>query len=103
MTIIQPVSKYNSFHIAIILFFLLITAGLYVYQYNAAVVLRHKIRILEKEIIGLESMDSELKSGVYALIDPNNLENLADKSGLVFEKKPDYLNLQTDFKDLTRR
>lgn len=103
MTIINPVSKFNSFYIAFALFVLLATAVFYVYEYNAAVPLRHGIKSLEKEIIGLESVDSELKSRLYDLLDPGNLENLAGSRRLVFEKNPAYLNLQPEFKDLTRR
>lgn len=103
MTIIQPVSKFRSFYIVAALFLLLATAGFYVYEYNAEVALRHKIKSLEDDIIGFETESSALKNKLYGLLDPENLESLAGKRGMVFEKSPAYLNLFPDFKDLTRR
>lgn len=103
MTIIRPISKYNSFYIAFILLILLATAGLYIYQYNAEVALRHRIQSLEDNIVGFETENSALKNKLYGLLDPKNLESLASKRGLVFENSPIYLNLYPDFKDLTRR
>lgn len=103
MTIIKPASKLKIFYTIIASFVLLLAVGIYVYEYNAEVALRHQIKSLEEGIVEFESRDSALKNELYALLDPKNLENLTAKRGLVFEKNPSYLNLRTDFKDLTRR
>ena len=67
----------------------------YIYEYNHLVSLRHEIGVLEKEIISLQAKDSDLKNKLYALISPAKLELMGRQKGLVIEKNPDYLNIDT--------
>ena len=73
MTIIKPTFKLKKFYAAIVSLIVLLTVGIYVYEYNTEVAFRHQIKSLEQEIVELESRDSALKNDFYALLDHKNL------------------------------
>lgn len=96
MTIIQPKIKSRlDNYVGIFIALLLVMGMLYIYEYNHFVSLRHEIGVLDKEIIDLQAKDSDLKNELYALISPAKLEATGKQKGLVIEKNPDYLNIDT--------
>ncbi len=68
-------------------------ASFYIYEYNRAVSLNHRVQSLEKSIVGYEARNSDLKSRFYGLIDSASLEKLAKENSLVLDQQPQYLGV----------
>lgn len=92
MTIIQPNRNKNFIRFLLPIFVLiLVGGGLYIFEYNSFVDIRHERDLLRKDMIGMQSLNADLKDKFYEITDPVNLETLAADYKLVLEKKPKYL------------
>jgi|SRR3989344_497359 len=94
MTIIEPKKNKLRIHfIATIFVGLLLLGGLLtVFAYNQSVSMSHRLGELTKEIEGLRVENADLKNDLYGILDLQNIDKLADKLGLIKEKKPEYLS-----------
>lgn len=93
MTIIKPSKLKLNIYALISIFALLLLVSFYIYEYNYSVILRRGIKILEKELVTIQNQDVDLKNRLYSLIDPKNLEKIAQEKGLITEKRPSYLKI----------
>lgn len=94
MTILQPNKhRQNLKSILAWCFFAAGICGLYIFQYNSLVSVRFEAKQLKNEISEMELQGSELKSKLYASLDPAELKQLAVLSGLVVESRPQYMRV----------
>lgn len=93
MTIIQPNKNKNFIRFFFFVFFLLlIGGGIYIYEYNSFVDIRHERNALKKDIMELQNINADLKNKFYTAIDYGDLETLAQNYNLILERKPGYLS-----------
>lgn len=94
MTILQP-NKHKQNFKSLIAWCLLAVAvcGIYIFQYNSLVSARFEARQLKNGIGEMELQGSDLKSKLYASLDPAELKQLAIVSGLVVENRPQYMRV----------
>ena len=94
MTILQP-NKHKQNFKSIVAWCLLAAGvcGLYIFQYNSLVGARIEAKQLKNGISQMELQGSELKSKLYASLDPAELKQLAVVSGLVVESRPQYMRV----------
>jgi hypothetical protein len=94
MTILQP-NKHKQNFKSIFAWCLMAVAicGLYIFQYNSLVGARFEMKQLKNGIEEMELSGSELKSKLYASLDPAELKQLAIVSGLVVENRPQYMRV----------
>jgi cell division protein FtsL len=94
MTIIKPSVHQTNLRFLILIFILVLVGGLlYIFEYNALVEKRAKLKILKKSIIELQAINADLKNDFYRAVDTAKLEKIAQENGLKFEKQPEYLNI----------
>jgi hypothetical protein len=92
MTILTPHKNSATKHFILLLFTLLLVGGvLYIFEYNALVNARFALSGLKKDIVDLETKNADLKNQLYAALDPVKLNTFASASGLILERKPQYL------------
>ena len=95
MTIIEPKKNKLRLNFAVTAIMALILLGslLIVFAYNRSVSMNYKLSETLKSIESLRVANAELKNSLYVILDLQNVEKLADKLGLVKEKRPDYLSI----------
>jgi hypothetical protein len=93
MTIIEPnKSKFKSNFLIILIIGLIISgAVLSIFAYNKSVSLSYNLNIQRKSVEALQVENADLKNQLYAVLDFQNAAQLADRLGLIKEKKPEYL------------
>ena len=98
MTIIKPQSQ-TSFvirHLLLILVFLLIASGvMLVFLYNRAVNWEQALRTSAVETKRLQTENAELQDRLFSLFANARVETLAAEYGLVKDKSPRYLGIQS--------
>ena len=89
MTIVRP-SLYtqNARFIIFLLSFILIAGISYIFMYNALVNARYQVSNLKSQIADAASAQNELKSQLFNVTAPQNLDSLATKYNLVLDTKP---------------
>jgi len=94
MTILQPNKQKQNFKSILLWCFLAVAVcGIYIFQYNSLVSARFESKQLKNGIEEMELVGSELKSKLYAALDPAELKQLAGFSGLVVESRPQYMRV----------
>ena len=63
--------------------------------YNDIVNFKHDIRDAEKRIAGLEVENAEIKNKLYETVDADRLQKSAGDLGLILEKSPGYLEIDS--------
>ncbi len=97
MTIIQPHKHTSTARFFIFLFAVMIGGGLiFIFEYNTFVNAHFAADNLKKEIVTLETSNANLKNVLYGTLDPEALQALATERGLVLEKRPAYLTVNTN-------
>lgn len=97
MTIIQPHRHTSTARFFIFLLAIMVGGGLiFIFEYNTFVNARFTADNLKKEIVGLETSNANLKNTLYATLDPETLQALATERGLVIEKRPSYLTINSN-------
>lgn len=95
MTIIEPnknkfkLSILTSFIIGLIIF----EAVLSIFAYNQNVRLTHALSLSQKSLGDFQAQNADLKNKLYTILDFKNADQLAEKLGLIKERKPEYLAL----------
>lgn len=96
MTIIRPQKNKKLYNILIgflsVIFAVVLFTGMW--MYGNTVELKHDVAKLQEDIQREEARSSELKNSIYAILSPNNLENLAKERGLVKDRDPEYMQVQ---------
>lgn len=96
MTIIEP--NKNKFKIGIFAFIIIaliiIEAVFSIFAYNKSVHLGHGLRDRSGELEALAVENADLKNKLYEVLDFQNADKLAERLGLVKERKPEYLARQ---------
>ena len=95
MTIIKlnERSKYIKFLLTLSIFIAL-GGVIYVFEYNSLVDSRFQVKKTRAEIVVTENKNSDLKSEIYKITDPQILKSLAESHSLILENNPKYLNLR---------
>ena len=95
MTIIEPKNNKIRLNFIYTLIIGLVLAGalLSVFAYNQSVSLTHRLSETTKSIESLRVSNADLKNSLYAILDLQNIDQLADQLGLIQERKPDYLSV----------
>jgi cell division protein FtsL len=92
MTIIRPHKSSSIKYFLYSLFgVLLICGGFYISEYTTLAETRNSINTLKKSIGVLQQENADLKSELYAMIDPARLEAVGVDSGLLKESRPHYV------------
>lgn len=92
MTIIRPsIYTQNARFIIFLLSFILIAGISYIFMYNALVNARYQASNLKSQIAQETNTQNELKSQLFNVTAPQNLDSLATKYDLVLDTKPGYL------------
>lgn len=92
MTIIKPHMHSSLKLFLAVLFILLLGGGIwFVYEYNAVAAMRYEMKEIQKEIVGAEVINAELKNTLLTSLDPTKLEMLAQEKGLMLEQNPRYV------------
>ncbi len=93
MTIIRPLEAKNNLRFLVLLFLTIFVSGIfYVLEYNSLVSARYQVNSLKKQIADASAANTDLKSQLYKMTDPVQLNSLAAKYNLTLERKPQYLN-----------
>lgn len=94
MTIIEPKKNKLQFNALWILAIglVLVEVALTVYAYSQNVRLSHELWDVERNIESLRISTTDFKNQIYANLDLQNVDQLAEKLGLVKERKPEYLS-----------
>ena len=98
MTIIKPQSQASFVirYMLVILVFLLIVAGvMLVFSYNRAVNWEQAVRVSIVETKRLQTENAELQDRLFSLFANARVETLAAEYGLVKDKSPRYLEVQS--------
>lgn len=98
MTIIEPkkIKSRSKFVILPILAIVIVSSLAVIALYNKTVDFRFRLTEQEKELENLKVLNAELKNKVYSYLDTEVLSNTARELGLVLEKKPVYLETESD-------
>ena len=64
--------------------------------YSNMVNIRHEIRKAEERLKAIELSAIDLRSELYARLDPETLKNLAAEEGFLIDPKPDYIEIDQD-------
>lgn len=92
MTIIRPHKSSSIKYFLYSLFgVLLICGGFYISEYTTLAETRNSINTLKNSIGVLQQENADLKSELYAMIDPARLEAVGVDSGLLKESRPHYV------------
>lgn len=98
MTIIEP--NKNSFQskvrLWLILGLVLGSVVLGIFLYSTSVQLSYNLEIKMKSIAEARAENAELKNNLYVLMDFENADELAQKLGLIKERRPEYLALKSN-------
>lgn len=96
MTFIQPKKEKNTFMFVVTALFALLLGGAVclIVLYNRVVNLTYGVSTMKGEVQRIETETSELKGKLFALLDGNNLMEIAHEEGFVEERKPQYLEAQ---------
>lgn len=102
MTIIEPKKlKPKSKILILFLFGIVLVASLGVITfYNKIVDLKFQLSKQEQELEDLKVLNAELKNEVYSYLDVDNLSTIARALGLILDRNPTYLEMETP--DLAR-
>ncbi|MGC9603266.1 MAG: hypothetical protein ABSF47_02240 [Minisyncoccia bacterium] len=93
MTIIRPIQTKNGFRFLFLFFLTIFVSGIfYVLEYNSFVSARYQVNSLKKQLADVSATNTDLKSQLYKMTDPVQLQTLAAKYNLTLERKPQYLN-----------
>ncbi len=102
MTIIKP-NRHSYFKFLAFIFTLLLAGGiLYIFEYNALVDARFKLRFLKEKIVELEAINADLKNNLYKITEPRKLQELARSGELVLEQSPEFLSSEKWLSDSSR-
>lgn len=93
MTIIEPnKNKFNLNFLMIFAIGLVICAALLsIFAYAKSVKIDHALSSYQKTLDQLRAESADLKNELYAILDFQNADQLAEKLGLIKERKPEYL------------
>jgi cell division protein FtsB len=93
MTIIEP--NKNKFNLNFLMIFaiglIVCAAVLSIFAYATSVKIDHAISSYQKNLDRLKAESADLKNDLYAILDFQNADQLAEKLGLIKERKPEYL------------
>lgn len=95
MTIIEPKKNKGRYSFAwtMTIGLVLFEALLSIYSYSQNVRLTHELFSTTKAIESLRISTADFKNQLYAKLDLKNADKIADKLGLIKEKKPEYLSV----------
>lgn len=91
MTIIEPNKNKSNLLIALTVGLIILGAVLTIFAYNQSVRFSHALSDQRKSIDSLQVKNAELKNQLYAILDIQKVDQLAEKLGLIKERKPEYL------------
>ncbi len=95
MTIIKPAASKKYFKFFLLIFAILFMSGMfYIYQYNQLVTAKHQLKSLESSYLAEQTRNSDLKTKVYQLTDPESLRQAAADNGLVLDNRPVYFQVE---------
>jgi cell division protein FtsL len=98
MTIIRPHQKFSLvdvlLFISLILLFFASLALVIIYNY--VVNFENSILEKQKEIKKVETQIAESKENLFNLLSSENLKKLAEENGLIEEKNPEYIELNSN-------
>lgn len=93
MTIIEP--NKNKFRFNVFIMFivglLILEAVLSVVAYSQSVHFTYRLEEQRKSIENLRVENADLKNRLYTILDFQNVDQLAERLGLIKERRPDYL------------
>ncbi len=94
MTIIRPHQK-KHFLLIILGVFVFLSAGgvFYISEYTGLANLKFQFRELKEQISVLQAEKADLSMVASVLQDPQQLQALAEKEGLIQERRPRYLKV----------
>ena len=98
MTIIQPNRYKDARRLSIILGAILVVgvlSGVAIYLQKVSA--KHDLAKIKKELEVIKVENAELKTNYYALVDSDNLEQLAEELGLVQDKNPQWALAASQF------
>jgi len=94
MTIIRPHPKKNLIFIVIGIFLLLSAGGVFfISEYTGLANLKYQLREAKEQLSLLQAEKADLSMVASALQDPQQLQALAVKEGLIQERRPQYLKV----------
>lgn len=103
MTIIRPHPQKHFFLILIGAFLALGIVGIfYISEYTALANLKYQFGELKTQLSVLQAEKADLSISAASLEDPQKLQALAEKEGLVQERRPHYLKVPQWVSDSTR-
>jgi len=91
MTIIRPHTSSIKYFLYSLFGVLLICGGFYISEYTSLAETRNSINTLKNSVGTLQQENADLKSQLYAMIDPAQLEAAGVDSGLLKESRPHYV------------
>lgn len=94
MTFIRS-EKHNTLLFTALVLILISTIVALIMLYNQTVNLKHGITDLTSNIQQVAADTASLKDGVFAIFDPQKVDALAKKEGLVRESRPSYLEVNS--------
>jgi len=95
MTIIKPSVSKKYLKFFLLIFAIFFVGGMfYIYQYNQLVAARHRLADSEISYAGEQIRNTELKTRIYQLTDPEILRQAATEHGLVLENRPAYFQVE---------
>ena len=94
MTIIRPNhNKYIRNYIILFLGIIIIALLLQVFVYSRVVVLRHDIDYVKNRVEVLHAENSDLRAGLYHVLDHKNIERLARDMKFIQDKNPKWVSV----------
>ncbi len=95
MTIIEPKKNKLKLNILglIMISVILVEAVLSVFAYSHNVRLSHNLLEVEKSIESLRISTADFKNQIYAKLELQSVDQLAEKLGLVKERRPEFLSI----------
>lgn len=94
MTIIRPHSKKHLILVLVGVFLLLGAGGIfYISEYAKLANLRYQFGELKRQMAALQAEGADLSMAASVLQDPQQLQALAEKEGLIQERRPRYLKV----------